>query len=125
MTHNDFSALIFLPYQANCVHYIESCSTHDAVRLGLKPGETRDKMMPSYNKKFELSVEDIDLIEAALRAKKHDLSEQAHEKTCAERETVLICHETAEKVRSIHDLLGRIHNQKVFYRPQRQTYVSG
>ena len=81
--------------------------------------------MTTFNKKFELSVEDIELIETALRAKKHDLSEQAHDTHCDEQDKVLVCNETAQKVRTIHDLLGRIHNQKVFYRPQRQTYVSG
>lgn len=81
--------------------------------------------MPGYNKNFELTVEDIDMIENALRDRKRDLSEQAHEARCEERDVVMLCQDTAEDVRAIHDLLGRIHNQKVFYRPKAQTYVSG
>lgn len=81
--------------------------------------------MPSYNKSFELSVDDIDLIEAALRDKKRALSDQAHEERCERSDAVVLCQDTAKEVRTIHDLLGRLHNQKVFFRPKRQTYVSG
>ncbi|MEL7255185.1 MAG: hypothetical protein AAFZ04_04820 [Pseudomonadota bacterium] len=81
--------------------------------------------MAAYNKNFELSVEDIELIETALRDKKRDLSEQAHEGHCAIRNEVQVCDETTEEVREIHDLLGRIHNQKVFYRPRSQPYIGG
>ncbi|MEL6619420.1 MAG: hypothetical protein AAFP16_11125 [Pseudomonadota bacterium] len=70
--------------------------------------------MPKYNKTFELSVEDLDLIEDALRA-----SKMTH--TQAE----LKVSPTTEKARRIHDLLGRLHNQKTFFRPAKGTYVSG
>ncbi|GGX50085.1 hypothetical protein [Tateyamaria omphalii] len=70
--------------------------------------------MPKYNKTFELSVEDLDLIEDALRASKNaaindDLAEKA----------------ANDNVRQIHDLLGRLHNQKTFYRPAKGPYVGG
>ena len=70
--------------------------------------------MPKYNKTFELSVEDLDLIEDALRASKNaaindDLASRA----------------ANDNVRQIHDLLGRLHNQKTFYRPAKGQYVSG
>lgn len=70
--------------------------------------------MPKYNKTFELSVEDLDLIEDALRASKNaaindDLASRA----------------ANDNVRQIHDLLGRLHNQKTFYRPAKGPYVSG
>ena len=81
--------------------------------------------MAAYNKNFKLSVEDIELIETALRDKKRELSELAHEDHCAVRDEVQICEETTEEVRVIHDLLGRLHNQKTFYRPAKGTYVSG
>ncbi|MEO0370060.1 MAG: hypothetical protein AAF231_01255 [Pseudomonadota bacterium] len=81
--------------------------------------------MAAYNKNFELSVEDIDLIESALRDKKRGLSEQAHEDHCAVRDEVQLCEETTEEVREIHDLLGRLHNQKVFFRPRCQPYIGG
>lgn len=70
--------------------------------------------MPKYNKTFELSVEDLDLIEDALRASKNaaindDLASRA----------------ANDNVRQIHDLLGRLHNQKTFYRPTKGPYVGG
>ena len=70
--------------------------------------------MPGYNKNFELSIKDLDLIEEALRASKLAKA-QADAKSAA----------ATEKVRDIHELLGRLHNQKTFYRPAKGTYVSG
>lgn len=68
--------------------------------------------MARYNKTFELSVEDMDLIETALRTKMRasDPEEALKDATTAQR---------------INDLLGRLHNQKVFYRPQNGAYVGG
>ena len=61
--------------------------------------------MPQFNTKFELSVEDMDLIEGALLKSRKDVE----------------CNKT---VGALHDLLGRLQNQKVFYRPQ-QGYLGG
>lgn len=59
--------------------------------------------MPKPNRQFDLDIDDLELIETALRKAKTlpDMDE-----------------------REIHDLLGRLHNQKEFFRP-RGTYVSG
>jgi len=70
--------------------------------------------VPKYNTTFELTVEDLDLIEDALRASKLAKT-QADIKARAADEDVL----------QIHDLLGRLHNQKTFYRPAKGTYVGG
>ncbi|MEL6463972.1 MAG: hypothetical protein AAFQ58_03295 [Pseudomonadota bacterium] len=70
--------------------------------------------MPKYNKTFELSVEDLDLIEDALRASKN-----------AAINNDLAAKAANDNVRQIHDLLGRLHNQKTFYRPAKGTYVGG
>lgn len=59
--------------------------------------------MPKPNTKFDLSLEDMELIESALQ------------KTQANGEA---------DPRHVHELLGRLHNQKVFFRP-RGAYVSG
>lgn len=64
--------------------------------------------MPKYNTQFELSVDDLDLIEEALRAARQAKADAK-----------------AAKARKIHDLLGRLHNQKTFFRPANGTYVSG
>lgn len=70
--------------------------------------------MPKFNTNFELSVSDLDLIEDALRASKLSKT-QSHIKARAQD----------HDVRQIHDLLGRLHNQKVFYRPTDGPYVGG
>ncbi|MEM8653813.1 MAG: hypothetical protein AAGF36_03640 [Pseudomonadota bacterium] len=70
--------------------------------------------MPKYNKTFELSVEDLDLIEDALRASKNAAINED-----------LAARAANENVRQIHDLLGRLHNQKTFYRPAQGPYVGG
>jgi hypothetical protein len=66
--------------------------------------------MPRYNRTFDLSVEDLDLIEGALHRTRRDLAQRQ---------------EGAETMLKIHDLLGRLHNQKTFYRPRSKPYVSG
>ena len=74
--------------------------------------------MPSYNTQFDLTVEDMDVIEDALREVKTKLSTQVvHSDAAGAPE--------AQKVRRIHDLLGRLHNQKIFYRPKAGAYISG
>lgn len=60
--------------------------------------------MTKPNTTFTLSVSDIELIEQSLR---------------------YLTHNTTADVRSINDLLGRIHNQKNFYRPKDKVYVGG
>ena len=62
--------------------------------------------MAKYNRTFDLSVEDMELIENALR-------------TAAREPEAGVC------PREANELLGRLHNQKVFYRPKGEVYVSG
>ena len=83
--------------------------------------------MARYNVNFELSVEDMDLIEGALRRSKSELSAQrwSEEATPELHESVRSKAKSDEEIRRIHDLLGRLHNQKVFYRPKSATYISG
>ena len=80
--------------------------------------------MAKYNKTFELSPEDMDLIEAALRIRKRELNAELLEQS----DPLQPC-ETARgldaETKQINDLLGRLHNQKVFYRPKQGAYVSG
>ncbi|MBE0453472.1 hypothetical protein [Roseovarius autotrophicus] len=77
--------------------------------------------MPGYNSRFELSVEDMDLIENALLRSKTELSARAIATGAAANDDAA----PAETLRKIHDLLGRLHNQKVFYRPRRGRYIGG
>jgi len=70
--------------------------------------------VPKYNTTFELSVSDIDLIEDALRRSK-----------LAQTQADLKAGKSQDAARSIHELLGKLHNQKTFYRPAKGPYVGG
>ncbi len=78
-----------------------------------------------FNVNFELSVDDVELIETALRQSKKELSGQLIETDIRHNEVVEAETEMDETVRQIHDLLGRLHNQKVFYRPREGAYIGG
>ncbi len=73
--------------------------------------------MVKANKKFNLSVRDIEIIEQALRAK------------AGRRGLAIANGETSPQLREeldeLQQLLGRIHEQKVWFRPNDKTYVSG
>ncbi|UAB90518.1 hypothetical protein I5192_07625 [Ruegeria sp. SCSIO 43209] len=75
--------------------------------------------MPLYNDMFELSVEDMDIIEEAMRHAIASRSNVPVDERVEERET------REDFVRKAHDLLGRLHDQKVFYRPKSGVYVGG
>ena len=66
--------------------------------------------MARYNRSFDLDVDDLAVIEDALRR-------AATERSCADR--------IDPNLRRIQDVLGKLHNQKTFYRPQSGTYVGG
>ena len=70
--------------------------------------------MPKYNTTFELNVAELDLIEDALRRAK-----------LAQTQADLKAGKSGDDVREIHELLGKLHNQKTFYRPTKGTYVGG
>ena len=65
--------------------------------------------MPKYNFNFNLNVEDINLIEQALRSEIKSALQP-------EKDQVLGFSEPApDNVKKISNLLGRIHDQKIFY----------
>lgn len=76
-------------------------------------------MVTKPNKNFKLEVRDIEIIEQALRAK------------AGRRGLAIAQGETSPQLRAemleIQELLGRIHEQKVFYTKMRKgiPYVSG
>ncbi len=76
--------------------------------------------MLKYNRNFELSLGDIDLIEAALHVVQRDLS-LGREGARA----LLPNGGKGDPTRDIDELLGRLHNQKLFFRPDDSSYVSG
>ena len=64
--------------------------------------------MPKYNDKFTLDINDVALIEKALRVL---WSEE--EKTVSTDQAFPI--ETTDRIRDIYSLLGKISNQKIYY----------
>ena len=82
----------------------------------------------SYNKNFELDVRDIELIEQGLNLKLSKLSvqRQTHiDSTIVPEAELASVKEIDQQIQEIRDLLGRIHNQKIWYRPKDRTYISG
>ena len=86
--------------------------------------------MPSYNTKFDLDIDDLDVIETALRERKKELSLERLNMLGgdggAPEAQALAALDAA--INATHELLGRLHNQKVFYRPkavQDTPYISG
>lgn len=75
--------------------------------------------MPQYNDMFELSVEDMDLIEQALRLAITVNSTNPGEDANADEQ------DRETSIRKMHDLLGRLHDQKIFYRPKSGAYIGG
>jgi hypothetical protein len=81
--------------------------------------------MARYNRTFELSIHDVDLIEEALRARGRELCRMRRalsDENPADMERIRVIEEDQ---RENAELLGRLHNQKVFYRPKATPYVSG
>ncbi|MFW8636845.1 hypothetical protein [Cribrihabitans pelagius] len=74
--------------------------------------------MPEFNEMFALSVDDMDLIETALRRRRDELAD-------APAGGEGPAQDTEAQLRRIHELLGRLHNQKVFYYPRDGVYVGG
>lgn len=70
--------------------------------------------MSRPNTSFEISVEEMEIIESALRAAMP-----------TEPEAQVSRITEAAKARDIAALLGRLHNQKNFYRPRNRQYISG
>lgn len=78
------------------------------------------------NKNFELDVDDVELIEACLHREVNRLVYQRlmHvESTVVPEDQLDTVKEIDHKIKQIHRLLGRLHNQKIWYRPKQ--YVGG
>lgn len=71
--------------------------------------------MPAYNTSFDLTPEELDIIETALRDKQRQMNDAALQG----------CSKTQQATRGMHELLGRLHNQKIFYRPKADAYIGG
>jgi len=70
--------------------------------------------MPKYNDKFTLDIDDIALIEKALRA----LWSEEENKIATDQVFPI---NTTECIRDIYSLLGKISNQKIYYSEVNRT----
>ena len=81
--------------------------------------------MSRYNRTFDLSISDVDLIEEALRARGRELSRMRlalREDNPTHLESIRVIEQDQ---REGEELLGRLHDQKIFFRPTSSTYVGG
>ena len=81
--------------------------------------------MPSYNRDFDLNINDVDMIEEALRARGRELSSMRmalKDDNPSHLESIRVIERDQ---RQNEELLGRLHDQKIFYRPKRSVYVGG
>jgi hypothetical protein len=78
---------------------------------------SEDEAMPKYNDTFKLNLKDIELIEQALHRQIHTLANARLE---ADREDAT---EADIKIREYHQVLGKLHNQKIWYGQTHETGV--
>lgn len=76
----------------------------------------------TYNKNFELSINDIDIIEFSLLSEVKNLSLQRLEFLKINNTDQI--KEIDLQIEKIQNLLGRLHNQKTWYRPK-GLYIGG
>lgn len=81
--------------------------------------------MPRYNRTFELSIHDVDLIEEAMRARGRELCKMRLALSGDNPTDLQSVAVIEADQRENEELLGRLHNQKIFYRPDTTPYVSG
>ena len=81
--------------------------------------------MPHFNRTFDLTIADIEMIEASLRDTARGLSSARIDAAADGAVDLAAVADLDARARRVNDLLGRLHNQKTFYRPTKGTYVGG
>jgi hypothetical protein len=85
--------------------------------------------MSKPNTEFNLGLRDINLIEDALNsviARRSSAMSEIADSNVENTTDISSYREIRQEVADLRDLLGRLHNQKNWYRPQSQAiYVSG
>lgn len=79
------------------------------------------------NTKFNLDVQDIQIIENCLHREINRISHQllVSAELAAEDLYKQELIDLDSDIKKIHNLLGKLHTQKVWYRPKKKNYVSG
>ena len=85
--------------------------------------------MSKPNNEFNLNLSDIDHIENAINsviARRSSAMSSLTESSAEKAMDISAYREIKQEVAELRDLLGRLHNQKNWYRPQDEAiYVSG
>ena len=85
--------------------------------------------MSKPNTEFNLGLRDVDLIEDAINsviARRSSVMTTLTEDTLQNTTDISAYREIRHEVSELRELLGRLHNQKNWYRPQTDAvYVSG
>ena len=85
--------------------------------------------MSKPNTEFNLDLRDIDHIENAINsviARRSSAMSSLTDNSSENTMDIAVYREIKEEVAELRDLLGRLHNQKNWYRPQTDAaYVSG
>jgi hypothetical protein len=82
----------------------------------------------SFNRSFDLDLQELELVESALQTKLKALSNRrlTHVQSTIKHESEIGSVKTIdEEMKRINSLLGKFHNQKVWYRPKTTLYISG
>ena len=84
--------------------------------------------MPKANTTFNLDIRDVELIENALNSiinkQSSTIINTAGNRNAKQQDTCPV--EIKGQIAEMRDLLGRLHNQKIWYRPKNAiTYVGG
>lgn len=79
--------------------------------------------MASFNDTFNLSMRDIEVIEKALRNEISELTGKIHESDESSVVAAEVIRACDEHVRLIHQVLGKLHNQKIWYGQVNHTGV--
>ncbi len=66
----------------------------------------------NFNTNFKMGLRDLDIIEVSLRQRLNELSKSKSK-------------DQHKEMAEIRDVLGSLHNQKVWYRPKSSVYVGG
>ena len=72
------------------------------------------------NKTLNIDVRELQIIEDALNK---SLDEQLKKRSCLNNTAILV--KTERSVKEIRALLGSLHNQKTWFRPNDKIYISG
>jgi len=72
------------------------------------------------NKTFNIDVRELQIIEDALS---NTLDEQLKKRSCLNNTAIQI--KTERSIKEIRSLLGSLHNQKSWFRPNDKIYISG